>query len=155
MLFLYRPRETWMPFTSPRGGTQQAAYNRRLQEQFQSTRRCRPPPGPTELDPVAALKELAALHQSGVLTDAEFAAPRHGSWIDDVERTRATMLFGRCAPRSTAIGRRWEAFSPTMCAHGRPPLATSSLGELLDELDRRDESFSGIELDRRSTRRRR
>jgi len=77
MLFLYRPRETWMPFASPRGGTEQAAYNRRLQEQFESTRRVSPAvPVPTELDPYRALKELAALHQSGVLTDAEFTAAK-------------------------------------------------------------------------------
>ena len=77
MLFLYRPRETWMPFASPRGGTEQAVYNRRLQEQFESTRRVPPAvPVPAEHDPFEALKALGALHQSGVLTDAEFTAAK-------------------------------------------------------------------------------
>ena len=34
MLFLYRPRQTWMPYRLPRNTTDQAAYNRRLQERF-------------------------------------------------------------------------------------------------------------------------
>ena len=73
MLFLYRPRETWMPFAGPRGHTEQAAYNRRLQQQFDSTRRVTPAePAAAPRDPIAALKELGALHESGVLTDAEF-----------------------------------------------------------------------------------
>ena len=42
MLFLYRPRETWMPFALPRNRTEQAAYNRQLQQQFDSTRRVAP-----------------------------------------------------------------------------------------------------------------
>ena len=50
MLFLYRPRETWMPFASPRGRTQQAAYNRQLQGQFDSTRRVAPAAPATERD---------------------------------------------------------------------------------------------------------
>ena len=77
MLFLYRPRETWMPFSLPRSQTQQAAYNRQLQQQFQSTRRVAPAvPAATPRDPVADLKELAALHDSGALTDAEFEAAK-------------------------------------------------------------------------------
>ena len=73
MLFLYRPRETWMPFGLPRNRTEQAAYNRQLQHQFESTRRVAPA-APTRIqrDPIADLKELASLHASGVLTDAEF-----------------------------------------------------------------------------------
>ena len=77
MLFLYRPRETWMPFARPLSGTQQAAYNRSLQRQFESTRRV-PRPAvagrralPT--DTVGALRELGAMHATGQLTDAEFA----------------------------------------------------------------------------------
>ena len=42
MLFLYRPRETWMPFAGPRNRTDQAAYNRQLQQKFESTRRVAP-----------------------------------------------------------------------------------------------------------------
>jgi hypothetical protein len=73
MLFLYRPRETWMPFSLPRNRTDQAAYNRQLQQRFDSTRRV-PPAVPAEerRDPIAELKELAALHASDALTDAEF-----------------------------------------------------------------------------------
>ena len=77
MLFLYRPRETWMPYALPRNRTQQAEYNRRLQDQFASTRRVAPAvPARAEPDPIADLKRLGELHQSGVLTDAEFAAAK-------------------------------------------------------------------------------
>ena len=36
-----------------------------------------------------------------------------------------------------------------------PALSTASLDELIDELDRRDEAFTDVELRRRSARRRR
>jgi hypothetical protein len=73
MLFLYRPRETRMPFAGPRSHTEQAAYNRRLQQQFDSTRRVTPvEPAAAQHDPIAALKELGALRESGVLTETEF-----------------------------------------------------------------------------------
>ena len=72
MLFLYRPRETWMPFARPMSQTQQAAYNRQLQASFASTRRV-PAALPTPHDDtVTSLTELAELRQSGQLTDAEF-----------------------------------------------------------------------------------
>jgi hypothetical protein len=77
MLFLYRPPQTWMPYSLPRNQTQQAAYNRQLQDQFAST--CRVPPAvpaPAPRDPVAGLKDLDALHRSGGLTDAEFQAAK-------------------------------------------------------------------------------
>ena len=35
-----------------------------------------PPPAPAAADPIAQLKELGELHQSGVLTDEEFAAQK-------------------------------------------------------------------------------
>jgi hypothetical protein len=38
MLFLYRPRQTWMPYRMPREPTQQAAYNRQLQASYAATR---------------------------------------------------------------------------------------------------------------------
>jgi hypothetical protein len=76
MLFLYRPRQTWLPFGLPRNRTQQAAYNRQLQQQFDSTRRVPPPvPAPTR-DPVHDLQQFAELHRAGVLDDAEFAAAK-------------------------------------------------------------------------------
>ena len=77
MLFLLRPRQTWMPFSLPRDRALQAAHNRQLQEAYTSTRRVSPPvpvlgQSPAH-DPIDALKNLADLHESGVLTDAEFA----------------------------------------------------------------------------------
>jgi len=46
MLFLYRPRQTRIPYRPPRPRTQQDAYNARLQQQFAATKRVatRPPP---------------------------------------------------------------------------------------------------------------
>jgi Short C-terminal domain len=62
-----------MPFALPRNRTQQSAYNRQLQQRFASTRRVPPAvPAAVEHDPAVDLKELAELHRSGVLTDAEF-----------------------------------------------------------------------------------
>jgi Short C-terminal domain len=91
MLFLYRPRQTWMPSTLPRQRAQQAAYNRHLQDQFGATRRV-PPSVPAPADPAAPtpggaaspldrsvterLKELAQLHAEGALSDAEFTAAK-------------------------------------------------------------------------------
>ena len=72
MLYLYRPRQTYMPYRRPRPYTQQDAYNRQMQQQFQASRRV-PPPEPAEGLPVQALKDLAELHDSGALTDDEFA----------------------------------------------------------------------------------
>jgi Short C-terminal domain len=83
LLFLYRPRQTWMRYPLPREPTQQEAYNRQLQESFAATRRVAPAqPGPEAAaseagaDPVAALKDLAQLRSSGALTEAEFAAAK-------------------------------------------------------------------------------
>ena len=77
MLFLYRPPQTRIPFAVPRGRSEQAAYNRQLQAKFESTRRVRPtPPATIDREAVTVLKDLGALHQSGVLTDAEFEAAK-------------------------------------------------------------------------------
>ena len=77
MLFLYRPPQTYMPYSLPRHRMDQAQYNRQLQEKFDATRRVTPAaPATVERDPVSALKDLAALHESGALTDAEFAAAK-------------------------------------------------------------------------------
>jgi hypothetical protein len=55
----------------------QAQYNRQLQERFDATRRVAPAvPATVERDPVTSLKQLAALHESGALTDAEFTAAK-------------------------------------------------------------------------------
>ena len=77
MLFLYRPRQTWMPFARPTREPEQAAYNRQLQAQFEATRRVpRPQPAPRERDVVAPLQQLASLHQAGELTDVEYATAK-------------------------------------------------------------------------------
>jgi hypothetical protein len=77
MLFLLRPRQTWMPYALPRDRTQQDAYNQQLRETYASTRRVGSgAPAPPRRDPLADLKELADLHRSGALTDAEFAAAK-------------------------------------------------------------------------------
>jgi Short C-terminal domain len=90
MLFLYRPRQTWMPYRLPRQRTEQAAYNRQLQEKFGATRRVQSPippdtgtalapgqPAPASAQDVAArLKQLAQLHADGALSNDEFAAAK-------------------------------------------------------------------------------
>jgi hypothetical protein len=76
MLFLYRPRQTWMPYYLPRNPERQAQYNRELQERFAATRRVAPAAPAADHDPVADLKELGALHDAGLLTDEEFAAAK-------------------------------------------------------------------------------
>jgi hypothetical protein len=77
MLFLLRPRQTWMPFSVPRDREQQVAYNRQMQEAYASTRRVSPSAPElgqkADRDPIDTLKELAGLRESGLLTDAEFA----------------------------------------------------------------------------------
>jgi Short C-terminal domain len=81
MLFLYRPRQTWMPFRPPRTRTDQDGYNLRMQQAYSATRRVAPySPAPSGAaatdDPVARLRELAQLHDAGALSDAEFAAAK-------------------------------------------------------------------------------
>jgi hypothetical protein len=79
MLFLYRPRQTWMPYRLPRSRTEQAAYNRSLQERFQATHRVATPE-PSAVashdEVIASVKELAALHDAGALSDDEFSAAK-------------------------------------------------------------------------------
>jgi hypothetical protein len=76
MLFLYRPRETWMPYSLPRNRTEQAAYNRELQRKFAATRRVAPAVPAPARDPADTLQSLDELHGSGVLTDAEYASAK-------------------------------------------------------------------------------
>ena len=80
MLFLYRPRQTWMPFRPPRPRTDQDGYNLRLQQAYSATHRVAPytpaTSDPAAEDPVARLRELAQLHGAGALSDAEFAAAK-------------------------------------------------------------------------------
>jgi putative oligomerization/nucleic acid binding protein len=80
MLFLLRPRQTWMPYALPRSRANQEEHNRVLQEAYGASFRVAPaastPETAVDDSPVADLKELGQLHQSGVLTDAEFAAAK-------------------------------------------------------------------------------
>jgi hypothetical protein len=78
MLFLYRPRQTYMPFRRPRQRMDQDRYNIELQQAFSATQqvpRYAPVDAPPA-DPIAQLKDLAALHESGALSDEEFAAAK-------------------------------------------------------------------------------
>ena len=79
MLFLYRPRQTWLPIRVPKNmsAQQQRAYNLQMQDQFDATRRVEPtPPAAAERDPLDTLQGLGDLHAAGTLTDAEFAAAK-------------------------------------------------------------------------------
>ena len=42
MLFLYRPRQTYMPYSLPRARSQQGQYNRQLQHRFNASLRVKP-----------------------------------------------------------------------------------------------------------------
>jgi len=78
MLFLYRPRQTYMPFRRPRQRMDQDRYNMELQQAFSATQQV-PQYAPVDAppaDPIARLKDLAALHESGALSDEEFAAAK-------------------------------------------------------------------------------
>ena len=79
MLFLYRPRQTWLPVDLPRNMTvqQQRAYNLEMQDRYAATRRvAAPAPAPAERDPVDALERLGALRTAGTLTEEEFATAK-------------------------------------------------------------------------------
>ena len=66
-----RQANRWASQGDPRygGGYDEAAYAQEPQYSQEP-----PPPPPPPPDPVQALKDLAALHEQGVLTDAEFSA---------------------------------------------------------------------------------
>ena len=77
MLFLLRPRQTWIPYALPRSREQQDAYNRQLEDAYTSTRRVGSPPAnaePSASDPIHQLQDLARLRDSGALSEAEFTA---------------------------------------------------------------------------------
>jgi hypothetical protein len=75
MLFLYRPPQTYRAINRPRRVMRQDTYNWQMQQAYSATNRV-PPPAPAPAappsDPVARLENLVHLHDSGVLTDAEF-----------------------------------------------------------------------------------
>ena len=64
-----------MPYALPRDRGQQNIYNEQLQKAYTSTRRVAPPPqaAAPPRSWVVQLKELAQLHDTGALTDEEFA----------------------------------------------------------------------------------
>jgi hypothetical protein len=65
-----------MPYALPRDSRQLAERNQLQQQAYDSTRRL-PPPQPSEAaDLVAQLKDLAALHDAGKVTDDEFASAK-------------------------------------------------------------------------------
>ena len=84
MLFLLRPRQTYMPYALPRDRENTETWNEQLHEAYSSTRRVAPPAlgrnpgsgGEAPRDVVGALKDLGALHESGALTDDEFATAK-------------------------------------------------------------------------------
>ncbi|HMF83570.1 MAG TPA: SHOCT domain-containing protein [Acidimicrobiia bacterium] len=61
-----------MPYALPRSREQQDAYNEQLRRAYSSTQRVES----SGRDPLARVRELADLHQSGALTDDEFAAAK-------------------------------------------------------------------------------
>jgi hypothetical protein len=79
MLFLYRPRQTWLPINVPHNLTaqQQRAYNLQMQDRYAATRRVAPaPPAAQERDPLDVLQRLGEMHAAGTLTDEEFATAK-------------------------------------------------------------------------------
>ena len=76
MLFLYRPRQTWMPFVRPRNRMDQDRYNLQMQQAFSATHQVAPQPPASTDDAVARLRDLARLHDAGALSDAEFTAAK-------------------------------------------------------------------------------
>lgn len=78
MLFLLRPRQTWMPYGLPRDPAQLEYRNQQLRQAYADTRRVEPTrhEQPGGRDVVAELKDLASLRESGALTDTEFEAAK-------------------------------------------------------------------------------
>jgi hypothetical protein len=73
VLFLLRPRQTWMPYALPRDPKQQAAWHEQNERAYAATRRLPPAEPSPAVDVLTQLKELAALRDSGAVTDDEFA----------------------------------------------------------------------------------
>jgi hypothetical protein len=74
MLFLLRPPQTRLPIGLPRDPDGQAQWNGMIRESYGSTRRVSGTEGDAPAtDTVTSLRELAALHDSGKLSDEEFS----------------------------------------------------------------------------------
>ena len=65
-----------MPYALPRSRPQQELYNQELHKAYMSTRQLEPATPSPQRDVLADLKDLARLHETGALTDAEFAAAK-------------------------------------------------------------------------------
>jgi Short C-terminal domain len=72
VLFLLRPRQTYLPYALPRDPAQLAYRNQEHQQAYDATRRLPPAEPSEEVDVVSRLKDLAELRESGALTDDEF-----------------------------------------------------------------------------------
>ncbi len=76
MLFLLRPQQTWMPYSLPKDPVQQDVRNQQMRTAYDSTRRVpafQPAADSSSPDVIGQLRSLAELHDSGALTDDEFA----------------------------------------------------------------------------------
>jgi len=76
VLFLLRPRQTWMPYALPRDPRQQQAWNDQLSQAYASTRRVDPEAPTAAPNPASTLEKLGELHDAGALTDDEFTAAK-------------------------------------------------------------------------------
>jgi hypothetical protein len=65
-----------MPYALPRSRSQQELYNQQLHRAYMSTRQLEAATPSPQRDVLADLKDLARLHETGALTDAEFAATK-------------------------------------------------------------------------------
>ena len=68
-----------MPFALPRDMTTQAGYRQQLNDRSSpggAAAPYAPPTPPTRKDPATRLRELGELHESGELTDEEFATAK-------------------------------------------------------------------------------
>ena len=149
MLFLYRPRQTYMPYSLPRNRTDQAAYNRQLQAKFDSSRRVPPaPPAAAAPDPC---RPAAPARGTAPVGGADRRRVRGGPSQAHEEVTSNEA-------RATTLGRALRAgldrdrgLLAELCTEDvrawTPAFAASGLAELLDVLDRRDEAFSDVALE--------
>ena len=99
MLFLYRPRQTWMPFRPPRPRTDQDGYNLRLQQAYSATHRVAPytpaTSDPATEDPVARRGARAPHHHPGGVWDAELAAAFAAQAAIAVDKELARLGYSR------------------------------------------------------------
>jgi hypothetical protein len=71
-----RQANRWAAQGDPRYGGAPANEEPSYQQEQQQYAAPPPPPPPAPVDPVQALKDLAALKEQGILTDTEFSAQK-------------------------------------------------------------------------------